>query len=61
MKVTVINPIVPYNVMSYQSNKMEHLIDTGVMRITEYAVDEDGNTFEYNHNYPDTYLFMIET
>lgn len=60
MKVTVINPIQPYNVISYQSNKMEHLMESGVMRITEIVYDDEG-TYEYQHNYPDTYLFMIET
>lgn len=61
MKVTVVNTLAPYQAQTIpDAYGMSHLLDTHTMRVFQsVTVDEEQTIVQ--HDFPDKYLFMIET
>lgn len=61
MKVTVVNTLAPYQAQTISNSYgISHLTDTHTMRVFETVIDDDEETI-IPHDFPDKYLFMIET
>ena len=60
MKVTVVNPLAPYTVVSIENVvSMMHMWDSSLMRIFERTNLEDPTSVT-EHDFSDNNLFMIE-
>ena len=61
MKVTVVNTLAPYQAQTINNAYgISHLTDTQTMRVFESVTVDDEQTI-VQHDFPDKYLFMIET
>ena len=61
MKVTVVNTLAPYQAQTIQNaDAMTHMADTHTMRVFESVTVDDQQKI-VQHDFPDKYLFMIET
>ena len=61
MKVTVVNTLAPYQAQTINNAYgISHLTDTQTMRVFESVTEDDEQTI-VPHDFPDKYLFMIET
>lgn len=60
MKITVVNPLAPYTVVSIENvTSMAHMWDSSTMRIFERTDLEDPTSIT-EHDFSDSNLFMIE-
>ena len=61
MKVTVVNTLAPYQAQTIpDAYGMSHLSDTHTMRVFQTVTVDDQQEI-VQHDFPDKYLFMIET
>ena len=62
MKVTVVNTLAPYQSQTVSDvYGMTHLIEDQKMLVFQQMVTESGEETIVEHQFPDKYLFMIET
>lgn len=62
MKVTVVNTLAPYQAQTiHNAYGMSHLSDEQKMRVFETVIGDDDEEEIVEHDFPDKYLFMIET
>ena len=60
MKITVVNPLAPYNTVSINNViSMMHMWDTNTMRVFERTDLEDPTSIT-EHDFSDSNLFMVE-
>ena len=61
MKVTIVNTLAPYQAQTiHNAYGITHMTDTQTMRVFESVTVDDEQTI-VQHDFPDKYLFMIET
>ena len=62
MKITVVNTLAPYQSQTIPDvYGMTHLIEDQKMLVFQQTITESGEETMVEHQFPDKYLYMVET